>query len=360
VLCLLSVLAVGFSSRAADLELASVFPAGGRVDSEFEVVVGGTLSDLTHAVFSGEGVKATLIGAVREVTRNKRGKAVVSVVPNRFRFRITVDKDAVPGIRTFRVGTAYRLSEPLRFDIGAWPEFVVSPTDRGSVALGTLAETPVCLNGLARMTVTNSFRFEAKKGACWVAFTEARVLPREACRLALDVVDADGNPCGDIVRYGDPRAPVTVFEVPQDGIYALRVSAARKPSPYRVKFGELPLVTGFAPMGAKAGEGLNVRLSGYNLAQKRVRLFTGGKNGDLCLEALTGDACVLPGLRFDLSEEPDVEEIEPNDSDGRAQGIEQPQVVNAAIDAAVDRDCFRFDGKKGEVVSFPPARRWPR
>lgn len=353
--CLLVLSAAGLSAGAADLDLFSVFPAGGRVDSEFEVVAGGALSDLTHAVVSGEGVKATLVGAVREVTRNKRGKPVLSVVPNRFRFKVTVDKDAAPGIRTFRVGTAYRLSEPLRFEVDARPEFVVSPTNRSPVALGALPEGPVCLNGVARAAVTNSFRFEAKKGACWVAFVESQVLPRGARRLALDVADGDGRRCGSLSFYGDPRAPVAVFEAPDDGVYALRVSAfpsaESKPSVYRIKFGELPLVTGFSPMGAKAGESLNVRLAGYNLAQKRVRLFTGGKDGALCLDALVGDACVLPGLRFDLSEEDDVDEHEPDDSAEAAQALEGACVVNGASDAAGDRDYFRFDGRKGETVA---------
>lgn len=348
---LAGVLAIVGSAAAADVELASVFPAGGRIDSEFEVVVGGTLSDLTHAAFSGEGVKATLIGGVRDVTYTKKGKAVVSLVPNRFRFKITVDKDAKPGVRTFRVGTAYRLSEPLRFDIGACPEVVVPPTNKGSVALGALPEGPVSLNGIARAAVTNAFGFEAKRGACWVAFTESQVLPREAGRLVLDVVDATGKPCDGVSRHGDPRAPVVVFEVPQDGAYALRVASASRPSVYRIRFGELPLVTGFSPLGAKAGESLNVRLSGCNLPQRRVRLFTGGKNDALCLEALTGDACVLPGLRFDLSEDGDVDEKEPNGTAESAQALEAGIVVNGAVAEAGDRDCFRVVCKKGEALA---------
>lgn len=357
-LILLGCVVAGACRAAGDPELDFVYPAGGSVSSEFEVEVGGELGDVTHGVFSGEGVKATLIGAPREVTYSKKGKPIVTPVLNRFRFKVTVEKEAKPGLRSFRVGTAYRLSEPLRFDIAQLPEVTEAFTNRAVVSEAAVSAFPAVLNGRIRTSVASDrYRFQATKGMTLVAFTEGRVLPRGMFRPALAFSDAAGKPCEGVKVFDAESAPVAVFEVPQDGAYVLTVTGAPGKvagwagSVYRIKLGALPLVTGFSPAGAKAGESLNVRLAGCNLAQKRVRLFTGGKNSELCLETLAGDAYVLPKLRFDLSEESDVDEKEPNNAPEQAQALTLPCVVNGDLEAAGGgRDLYRFDGKKGEAL----------
>ena len=91
-------------------------------------------------------------------------------------------------------------------------------------------------------------------------------------------------------------------------------------------------------------------MSGVNLKQNRVRLFTGGKNSELCLKTLTADAFVLPSLRFELSDESNVLEQGPNDAPETAQPLEPPCVVNGELKAADPRDIYRFNGKKGEAL----------
>ena len=354
VLVLMGCLMCGMACAAADPELDFVYPAGGRPDSEFEVEVGGVMSDIAYAVFSGEGVKATLLGAPKEITYTKKGKPVSTLAPNRYRFMVTVEKDAKPGIRSFRVGTAYRLSEPLRFDISEMAETSEALTNRAASSETVLKGLPVCLNGRIHGDGADRYRFHAAKGMTLVAFTEGRVLPRGGFRPAVSFSDAAGKPCEGVAMYDEATAPVAVFEVPQDGAYTLNVTGASRKgwhgAEYRIKFGELPLITGFSPMGAKAGESLNVHLSGCNLAQKRVRLFTGGKNSELCLETLVGDALILPALRFDLTDEADATEKEPNDTVETAQALDLPCVVEGELDARGGRDLYRFSGKKGESL----------
>ena len=91
VLVLMGCLMCGMACAAADPELDYVYPAGGRPDSEFEVEVGGAMSDIAYAVFSGEGVKATLLGAPKEITYTKKGKPMSTLAPNRYRFVVTVE-----------------------------------------------------------------------------------------------------------------------------------------------------------------------------------------------------------------------------------------------------------------------------
>ena len=150
-----------------------VYPAGGVPGSEFEVEVGGELgTDVTQAVISGAGVKATLLGPVRTVTYSKKGKAVPSVMPNRLRFKVVIEKDAPSGFRAFRVSTAYRLSDPVGFEIAAMPECVEPTTNRAAANTQTLSALPVCLNGRVHGRTGDRYRFQAVKGTTLVAFTE--------------------------------------------------------------------------------------------------------------------------------------------------------------------------------------------
>lgn len=340
---------------ASDPVLDFAYPAGGRPGSEFEIEVGGrSLQEVTQTVVSGEGVKATFVGPVRTVTYSKKGKAIVTPVPNLFRFKVVVEKEAAPGLRSLRVGTAYRLSEPVGFEIADLPVLCESVTNRAAKGEAQIAALPVCLDGRIHGPAGDRYRFEAKKGMTVVALAESRVRPFGGFCPALAFEDAAGKACEGVVLQANDETPAAVFEVPQDGVYALTVKAAGKAvgdaCVYRVKLGELPLITGFSPPGAKEGESLNVKLSGYNLAQKRVRLFTGGKDGALCLETLSAGAFVLPGLRFDLAGEPDVAENEPNDAAASAQPVEVPGAVNGRLDAAGGRDLYRFSGAAGSVV----------
>lgn len=351
----MGLLLCGAARGADDPELDFVYPAGGSAGCELEVEVGGELGDIAHGVFSGEGVKATLIGAPREVTYTKKGKPVSTPVPNRYRFKVAIEKGAKPGLRSFRVGTAYRLSGPLWFDISSLPEVTEAFTNRAVVSEVRLASLPAALNGrIRRPEAVDRYRFQARKGAALVAYTEGGALPPGPFKPALAFLDAAGRACDGVTVLDADASPAAVFEAPADGDYILQVSSAPakgwSASVYRIKLGELPLVTGFSPMGAKAGESLNVRLAGYNLAQRRVRLFTGGKSGELCLEAIAGDAYVRAGLRFDLADEPDADEAEPNDAPESAQALSLPCVVNGDLDAAGGRDLYRFSGKRGETL----------
>ena len=339
----------------ADPVLDFVYPAGGQPGSEFEVEVGGgSLEGATLATVSGGGVTATFISPVKTVTKNKNGKPVPANVPGRLRFKVVIAKDAAPGMRALRVSTAYCLSEPVGFEVLPMPEQSEPTTNRAAVAVHDVMGMPVCLNGRVHGAQGDLYRFQGTKGMTVVAFTEGKALPPGAFLPALAFTDADGKPCDGMTVHETANAPVAVFEVPQDGTYALMVKAASgavgDACVYRVKLGELPLVTAFSPSGAQEGENLNVRLEGVNLPQKRMRLFTGGKNSALCLQTLTEGAYALPSLRFDLAAEMAAPDFKVTMT---------PSSLNIPADgsALVTLRVQRLNGFEGEVrvgLDFPP------
>lgn len=340
----------------ADPVFNFVYPAGGMPGSEFEVEVGGAvLPAVTRAVVSGEGVKALFLGPVQTVRRTKKGKVVRSAVPNRYRFKVVIENDAQPGVRAFRIGSVYRLSEPAGFEIASLPGFDEAVTNRVEAGDAAVPALPVCLNGRILGSEGDRYRFQAAEGATLVAYTVRETIPRSGFVPVLTFTDEAGNPCSGVTVYDAQTAPVAVFNVSRNGRYVLTVTSPSgcfggDACVYRVKLGELPLITGFSPHGAKTGDSLNVKMEGYNLPQTRVRLFTGGKNSALCLATLSEDALVVSGLRFDLSDEPDADEAEPNDAPGQAQPIEVPCVVNGSLDSDGGCDFYRFSGTPGSVV----------
>ena len=337
--------------------LEYVYPAGIAQGSECEIEIGGSpLADVTQAVVSGEGIKLTYLGPVRTVTMNKRGRPVPVVIPNRLRFRAVVDKDAAPGLRALRASTAYRLSEPVGFEVQAGlPEWSEPATNRTGAGEHVLPTFPVSVNGRVAHKGADRYRFEARQGMKIVAVTQPETLPPTGFLPSLTFCDAAGKPCDSVSVYAADRAPVAVLDVPQDGTYALEVGSAVPARSgddcvYRIRVGELPLITGFTPSRAAEGESLNVRLEGVNLQQKRVRLFTGGKNSALCVQAITEGACVVPGLRFAL-------EAESAAPDFRVTMT--PASLNIPADGStlVKLRVQRINGFAGEVrvaLDFPP------
>jgi hypothetical protein len=346
----------GVAVSAAGPVLEFAYPAGGAPGDEFEIEVGGSaLSEATQAVVSGEGVTLAYLGPVKAVTLSKKGSPTVAVVPNRLRFKAVVNKDAVPGMRALRVSTAYRLSEPVGFEIlSAMPEQSEAVTNRAELGVHDVAGLPVCLNGRVHGKSGDRYRFQAAKGMTVVALAEAATLPPGAFLPVLTFTGADGKPCEGVTVYDPTNAPVAVFEIPEDGAYALEVNAAAgeigDACVYRVKLGGLPLITALSPATAQEGESLNVKLDGVNLPQKRVRLFTGGKNSALCLQAVTENAYALPSLRFDLAAEAAAPDFKVTLT---------PASLNIPADgsALVTLQVQRFNGFEGEVrarLDFPP------
>ncbi|MDD4101075.1 MAG: hypothetical protein PHU80_00395 [Kiritimatiellae bacterium] len=347
--------------NAAGSLLRSVYPAGGRVGSEIEVeVCGSDLAGPYQAVISGVGVKATFLGKKQVRQLNKKGRPVSVPVSDRFRFRVVVEKDAEPGIRMFRLAYAQELSEPLGFEIADLPEQEATVKSGGAMDPCRVAEMPVCLNGRVQTEEGDRYAFAANRGTVLVAKAVPEVLPFNGFVPELMFCDARGNPCDSVTRYGAAGAPVSVFQVPQDGEYVLKVTArAGKPGDicvYRVRLGELPVITSFSPVSAVKGESLNVRLTGYNLARERVRLFTGGKNSQMCLDTITEGAYVLPSLGFELRE-----------SGAEAELLPQPEFMAYMTPASLNipangsalvtvrvRRLNGFDGDVRVQLDYPP------
>jgi hypothetical protein len=347
-ICLLVFLAVSASGAP---QLNFIYPAGGAPGKELTVEVGGPDIDVcSMGVFSGEGVRAIFLGPAKQAVAVSKNKTKSVAVPNRLLFKVVIAEDAEPGIRSFRIGTTYRLTEPVHFEVSPMPELTEAVTNRRAAVALTVPALPVCINGRAQ-DEPDTFRFTAAKGADIVAFPVSEVRPYGVPAPRFFFLDSAGKALEARVC---PRSAAYVLRVPADGEYSLAVSAPTNSSGnvYRVKLGSLPLITKFTPDRAPKGESLNVSLEGVNLPQDRVRLFTGGKDDALCLKTLAGDALLLPGLRFTLKTEDD--ELAPDFIVRVAPAsVNIPSLGSALVRLYVER----LNGFKGDVqvkLDYPP------
>jgi len=210
-------------------------------------------------------------------------------VPNRYRFEVTVDKDVQPGMFALRVGSAARMSEPLNFEVGAMDEVSLAVTNRAGAKQTVLGALPVCVNGRVFEAETNRYLFQVKKGAALVAFAERRVLPCGVKHPSVSFETAEGRPCESVSVYNGSTAPVAVFEVPQDGAYALNVTGVSESgkggTAYRIKLGELPLVTGL--------HRTNDIATGIAVSADGQRLYVAGNLSNCLYELETASGRVL-------------------------------------------------------------------
>ncbi len=340
-------------SLSAQNELRYIMPAGGSAGKQVEMEVSTRLAGVQRMIISGSGANATFLGPVKRRTTDAKGKRVEQVVTGRFRFMVTIEPDAEPGVREVRVGNKTMLSLPLPFTIDLLSEELASTTVEGAEVV-TVDQMPLYLNGSV-YRVPGVHKFAATEGAQLVAYCDKHSGGWSGSGLPeITFADSDDKICSDVKLYDSPMSRIAVLQVPKTGEYILKVAISEKVknpvrSAYRFKFGELPVITGFNPATARPGESLNVRLQGFNLVQRRVRLFTGGKDSALCQQALAGDALVLPGVSFELQREVAAD----------FELFMEPATVNLPANGSVALTVYaeRFGGFDGAIavdVDYPP------
>ncbi len=327
--------------------------------------------------------------------------------------RVTIQPDASPGPRDLRLVTATAVSNPLRFEVGEWPE-ICEPTPSFdeprvwlSVLLGRrLSATKLLQNagrktqfgrGRARRNFTGTFRrrgqnntsfadeatpvktlpcvlngrilpgetdrfvFQGKQGQKLVVAVEARrLVPYLAdavpgwFQAVVALRDAQGNELAFCDDFRFNPDPVLFYELPRDGRYVLEIRDAlyrgREDFVYRISLGELPWITGLFPLGAPAGSQTEVQLFGWNLPQDRLTLTTLERDSNRRWLWVEGPNGRSNLVPFAVGQLPETVEHEPNDSLEQAEPVSLPVVVNGRIEQSGDQDVFRFEGQAGQTV----------
>jgi hypothetical protein len=322
-----------------------------------------------------------------KILKNPPNRQATSAIAENVILRVALSTNAEAGERELRLEAALGLSNPIKFCIGQLPEVSEAPAkapnpevDRFLERLGRApskapaqTETPVSFPGTINGQITpgdvDRYRFHARRGQHIVAAASARALiPYLAdavpgwFQATLALYDMKGRE----VAYDDDFRfhpdPVLHFEIPSDGDYVLAIKDAlyrgREDFVYRLTLGELPFVTSIFPVGGHKNQSTTVELSGWNLPTNMLvvpPLATLGRIVSVSLPEEQRFANLLP---FALDTQPEVTEVEPNDSSSCAQKIALPCIINGRVNRPGDQDVFRFEGNAGdEIVAEVEARR---
>ena len=263
-----------------------VYPAGGRQGVSLEVTVGGQyLDNVDHAMISGAGISAKVIGhykamtpqeatklrdraeqlrkkdltteAIKELMEIRKKLAAFvrrptnPAIAENVTLAITLTADAQPGQRELRLSSPSGLTNPLMFCVGQLPEFSQKPATKHDEPLGEKPvpvrneprqplpdplrdiTLPAVVNGQILPGSVDRYRFQARKGQRLVVAASARelipYLPDAVpgwFQAALTLYDAEGKELAYADHYRFHPDPVLYCEIPADGEYVVEIRDA--------------------------------------------------------------------------------------------------------------------------------------
>ena len=276
---------------------------------------------------------------------------------------VTIDADAEPGTRELRLITTNGLSNHLMFEVSELSEVQeTEPNNEFADTVGQVSQLPLTMNGQIMPGDADCFRFEAGRGDTLVFRVQARSLVPYLAdavpgwfQAVLTLYNAEGREVAYVDDFRFDPDPVMVYQVPADGEYVLEIRDSiyrgRRDFVYRITAGELPFIDHIFPLGGKESSEVAVQLFGVNLPQKQLALKTAG-DAPAVQQITVGRGIRRSNSRpFSVNTLPEAVEKEPNNLPSGAQAVESPVVVNGRIEAPGDVDCYRFKGRRGEVVS---------
>lgn len=413
-----------------------VYPPGGQVGTSFEVVVGGQYLDApTGAFISGGGIEVEVLShdkppsnqtvteirdelrelrpkfremmAMREASRDKvlttarwlvREQGITerelrmveefererndpkrqpnAQIAEEVHLRVTIDAEAEPGLRFWRLRTEQGLSNPIRFAVGQHPEHQEPHADRQFDLLAFLKlqeapkppdleplSLPVTINGQVMPGEVDRFPFHAEEGEQVVISLQARnLIPYLADAVpgwfqpVVALYDEDGHELAFADDYRFDPDPVLFYKMPKEGTYHVEVRDSiyrgREDFVYRITVGELPFLTGIWPIGAPAGSEVELNLHGGNLADVKTRDYVAPEMSGLApIEATIGGKRSNT-VRFHVDQLPEENEREANDQMGTANRLDVPVIVNGSIGRVGDADFCRVKGRGNQIMIF--------
>lgn len=359
---LLPLLLVVAAARAQlpHARLDRLFPLGGAAGSSVIVTVQGRdLDDLTTLRIDRPGFK------VEKLKANE--------------FRLTLPADAAAGTVEVRTIGRFGISAPRLFAVERGLKEVAEKEPNDTPA--TAQEVPLdsAINGTSDGEGDDHYRFRATKGQRVVLDCQALRLD-STLRATLVLSDEAGK---ELVRsrpYFHRTDPLLDFVAPADGNYVVQLHDATYAGglPYRLLITTRPHVEAVVPAAVRAGQKATLTVHGRNLP--------GGKPADKLLDlpldrAEAAFTAPLRTGRLDflrhppaasikaraaqllpfadavspatvlISDDPVIEEKEPNDTAATAQPITLPCTIAGRLDRPGDVDWYSFQLEAGETVA---------
>ncbi len=181
--------------------------------------------------------------------------------------------------------------------------------------------------------------------------------------FAMNKVASQATQLGRRIAYSDHSGgktdPVLIHTFAHDGEYVIEVRddlyRGRADFSYRLTVGELPYIQQVYPAGAKRGSKTEIQLMGINLgnAKKLAVAFPANipANQQL-LQSLKTARGVSNEIALVAGNDPELLEVEPNNSREKGTPIKFPVTINGIINQPGDYDYYQFTATKGQRIIF--------
>ncbi len=354
-------------AQIAQPYLSTTTPIGGRRGEKVTIIVEGfNLTGATSVLWEKPGVEGTIIlnaetareipGPSTDPTKRYQGDRGVR---NRLQIEVRIAATADPGEYLFRLVTPLGTTNTATFIVGALPETPeVEPNDSPSEARAITIPTTL-IGEMQQVGDQDYFRFSARAGQELVFEVVASTFGSRFDGV-LTLLDADGKTIASTLNTRFRRDALLAHRFTADGQYLLRLADYEKRGmgktnefAYRLNIGELPVITGWFPLGLRQGTTATLALSGFNLGRETLTVAAPAIESwnptlPLRLDRRTDRQVPSNLIKIPLGNSPEIVGRPGASSMTAPEVVTPPVIVNGRIDSAPAEDWYRFSARKGQ------------
>ncbi|MGA1368543.1 MAG: hypothetical protein ACO394_08500 [Blastocatellia bacterium] len=351
--------------------LTTISPAGGARGKTVTVMIEGVnLSGATAILFDKPGASGEIVlnaetartepGPSTDPTRRFEGDRAVR---NRLQVKVTIDPAASPGEYQLRLVTPLGTSSASPFLVGALPETVErEENDQPSTAQPLTLPTTV-VGEMQTVGDRDHFRFNARTGQELVFEVVASVFGSRLDAV-LTLTDQTGQTLATSATARGRRDALLAHRFAESGLYTLQLTdyeqrGMGKPNEfgYRLNIGELPVITGWFPLGLRQGTSTTIALRGHNLSTRQLKLDAPVQDDWSPVVSYRPDRpkqmddLPIDEIRLPLGTTPEVMATATASSRATAQAVTWPVTINGQLDAAPEA-WYRFRARRGQSLTL--------
>jgi hypothetical protein len=343
--------------------LMSLKPLAAQIGqtTEHEVAARYNLYGAYQVFVSGTGVTAEVVdGGI------KPGEPPPEKKPElpKIKLRFIVAADAVPGVRSFRVATPQGASTVGQVVLVRDPIVYEADANDTQAAAQNVALPATLCGAIEKPEDVDFFKFNVAENTAWTFHVQSSRCEDRIHDLQVhsDPILVLRNASGTVLAandnyfYGDP---LLYHRFAAAGEYFLEIRDVRYQGngdwQYSIEVNDRPFVTNVFPSRVTPGAATRVQLIGLNVPADPTCLITlpsdapdGMQWINLPLGAVAANAAPVVVSRLPETIESDAE----NNLAAQAQPIGVPGGVSGRIEREGDIDCFVFEAKKDQKLSF--------
>jgi hypothetical protein len=342
--------------------IMSISPVAVQVGrtSECEISARYSLSGAYKVFVTGDGVVGEVDSLPQKVDPRRRGRNI-----NKLKVRFTVAAEALPGVRDVRVATPLGVSTLGQLVLVRDP-VLREIADNDTMARAQTIPLPATVCGaIEKPEDVDYFKFRVAANTGLTFHVRGQRLENKIHDLQehLDPILTLRNAAGTVLASNDNYFfgdPLLHYRFATAGEYYLEIRDVRyggNPDwQYSIEINDRPFVTQVYPSRVTPGKPAPLRLVGYNLPADPVASLTLPATTSeglhwtslhLANDSLTNPAPVI------VSRLPEVLEQEGDHGTvARAQPVAIPAGISGRIAVPDETDCYVFDAKAGDHLSF--------